>query len=57
MIDCSPSTVYALMREGTLEYVRIGNRRKLRVADVQAYVKELFAQQRRARGEFLASVV
>lgn len=35
------STVYELMREQTLPSVRIGSARRIRVADLEAYVAEL----------------
>jgi excisionase family DNA binding protein len=42
-LDVSRSRVYTLMADGTLPYVRIGSQRRIRVAELEAYVDRLSA--------------
>ncbi|QGV79350.1 helix-turn-helix domain-containing protein [Streptomyces ficellus] len=37
----SRSTVYELMAEGTLKYIKLGRTRRIRRADLEAYVANL----------------
>ena len=51
MLSVARSTVYVLMASGELPSVKIGTARRLRVADIEAYVERLantpLATQRR----------
>jgi excisionase family DNA binding protein len=43
-LDTSRSTVYRLMKDGELPYVRLGNQRRIAVADLERYVDRLRAK-------------
>ncbi|MFF2065856.1 helix-turn-helix domain-containing protein [Streptomyces sp. NPDC058200] len=38
------STLYELMAEGSLKYIKLGRARRIRRADVEAYVESLTSQ-------------
>ena len=43
MLDISRTTLYQLMRDGTLQYGRIGRNRRLLVSDIESYARTLIA--------------
>lgn len=42
-LDTSRATVYRLMASGDVPFVRLGNQRRIRVTDLEAYVSRLAA--------------